>query len=132
MKRNNINKLAAAIAASALVGATVVPSFSYDVDPAMFLDLVEQQVAADQTQTAQGLVQRLQSFGVRTIMIGDIEVTLAELLAILLDPTPESRAAIADLAAAARTGNIAFVTANRTLRSVDSAQFDSFPVGSAG
>ncbi|MDB5622561.1 MAG: hypothetical protein JWR39_1124 [Devosia sp.] len=132
MKRNNINKLAAAIAASALVGATVVPSFSYDVDPAMFLDLVEQQVAADQTQTAQALVQRLQSFGVRTIMIGDIEVTLAELLAILLDPTPESRAAIADLAAAARTGNIAFVTANRTLRSVDSAQFDSFPVGSAG
>jgi hypothetical protein len=132
MKRDNLNKLKLALGAAAIVGASVQPALSYDINANTFLGLVQDRIEAGELGAAQQLIRRMRAMGVDKLMAGGVEVSLTELLTIITDPTPASRRAVADLLLAARSNQIDFVVGNRRVAAVQTTQQDSFPVGSAG
>ena len=133
MKRSDhLRKLTLALGAAALVGATAQPVVSYDINPGTFLELVRERHEAGDIAAVRALIQRMRALGVQTLLVGNIDLSLDELMIILSDRTPASRAAIADLVYAAQTNQISFVVNNQVVRVVATTSADSFPVGSAG
>ncbi|WIJ24029.1 hypothetical protein [Devosia sp. RR2S18] len=132
MRKFDLKKLTAALAATAIVATSVTPTLSYDVDPSMFLNMVQQQAAQGDVSNAQVLVKRLQDMGVRFIVVGNNRLSLEQLNAMLLDTTGGSTIVLRDLAIAARSGDVGFGVGNRIITAIGSETLDNFPTSSAG
>ena len=133
MKRERqISKLKLALSAMAMVGSAVHPAIGYDINASAFLGLVQDRIEAGEFEAAQQLVRRMRAMGVDKLRVAGLDLSLTELLAILTDPTPASRGAVADLLLAARTDQIDFVVGDRVIAAVEMTPAESFPVGSAG
>jgi hypothetical protein len=130
MKRLDFRKLTVALAAASSIASGTTPAFSYDVTPVAILDMLQQHATEQRPEASAQVLDRLRRLGVQYFLIGNLRITLDELVFMINDP--QSRVAMAELAMAARQGNIGFVVNNRVIEAVNVDTLDSFPVSSAG
>ncbi len=135
MKRKNVQRLLAAIAAAAVLTTYSERAISLELSASKFLTDLDGYVANGDLAAAKDALLRLQAMGVKQIKVGQKVMTINELLA-LLNNRAKAHLVLADLIKLLpQLGGAYFVGANLVAAGINvksPSSTDHFPTGSAG